>query len=184
MIEIVRITEADWERWAALRLRALRDAPEAFGSRYADWVDAPEARWRDRLRLPGGVNFVAVLPSGATGASLDGPEWVGPEGASLDGPEWVGMASGVPGVRENERDLISMWVAPEVRGAGVADALIEAVREWCGGAELWLSVVRSNARAQSVYARHGFVAVEDCAGGSAGAAGDDCDDELRMRLAR
>lgn len=46
MIELIAITSDDWQLWRSLRLRALEEAPHAFGSRRADWKDADEARWR------------------------------------------------------------------------------------------------------------------------------------------
>jgi hypothetical protein len=57
----------DWKVWRELRLAALEEAPYAFGSRLADWVDAPEERWRERLSVPGAYQVIASLdgtPSG------------------------------------------------------------------------------------------------------------------------
>ena len=133
-VEIQRIGPDEWEVFRDLRLRALREAPYAFGSRYEDWAQAPEERWRDPLEnVP--LNLVA----------------------RMDG-ELVGMASGV---LENEdgAELISMWVDPVARGSGVADALIEAVVAWArtGNRSTYLMVRSENARAVSAYARAGFV---------------------------
>ena len=47
--ELVRIGADDWREFREVRLASLADAPEAFGSTYVDWVDAPEERWRSRL---------------------------------------------------------------------------------------------------------------------------------------
>ena len=132
-VEIQRIGPDEWEVFRDLRLRALREAPYAFGSRYADWAQAPEERWRDRLaNVP--LNLVARM-----------------------GGELVGMASGV--VEDDRAELISMWVDPVARGSGVADALIEAVVAWArtGGRSTYLMVRSENARAISAYARAGFV---------------------------
>ena len=55
--------------------------------------------------------------------------------------------------------LISMWVAPEVRGQGVGEALIDAVLGWArvGGARrLLLDVGDHNQPAIALYARKGF----------------------------
>jgi ribosomal protein S18 acetylase RimI-like enzyme len=96
-VEINRIGPDEWETFRDLRLGALREAPYAFGSRYDDWVQAPDSRWRDRLEnVP--LNVVA----------------------RRDG-ELVGMASGVLD-GEHEAELISMWVDPAARGSGVANA--------------------------------------------------------------
>ena len=141
MVDIEQITPDDWERWRGLRLVALADSPEAFGSNLAQWTDAPEQRWRDRLTWRGAANFVAVL----------------------DGND-VGMASGIGSDDPEVAELISMWVSPTGRGRGVADALIEAVRRWAaarGVPLLALDVVVTNPAARALYARHGFAVVGD-----------------------
>jgi len=133
-MEILRIGPDEWEVFRELRLRALREAPYAFGSRYDDWAEAPETSWRDRLaNVP--LNLVA----------------------RMDG-ELVGMASGVV-EDEDGAELISMWVDPAARGSGVAAALIEAVVEWArsAGRATYLMVRSENARAIAAYARAGFV---------------------------
>ena len=133
-LEIALVGPDDWELFRSVRLRALQDAPAAFGSRYDDWVAAPESRWRDRLvSVP--LNLVARR-----------------------GGEPVGMASGVYD-GDDEAELISMWVDPTVRGAGVAPALIDAVVRWAAeaGRTTYLMVRSDNARAIAAYTRAGFV---------------------------
>jgi GNAT superfamily N-acetyltransferase len=107
MIEVRALTAGEWRLWRELRLAALAEAPQAFGSTLADWQDAGEDRWRDRLGIPGAANFVAVL----------------------DGQP-AGVASGVPGDAAGSAELISMWVSPQVRGHGVGDRLVGAVEQW------------------------------------------------------
>ena len=133
-VEILRIGPDEWEAFRDLRLRALREAPYAFGSRYDDWVRAPESRWRDRLaNVP--LNLVA----------------------RHDG-ELVGMASGVLDGEETA-EVISMWVDPAARRSGVAAALVAAVVQWAtaAGRTTYLMVRSDNARAISAYTRAGFV---------------------------
>jgi ribosomal protein S18 acetylase RimI-like enzyme len=146
VIDLRVLTPDDWPLWRGLRLAALAEAPDAFGSRLADWQGDGdrEERWRGRLELPGSHNLIAVL----------------------DGRP-AGMASGVPDDRpaaeqgpDPAMELISMWIAPEARGRGVADLLIRAVAAWAlesGAAELRLSVANGNERALALYHRHGFV---------------------------
>jgi len=141
-IELRPVTADDWDAWRPVRLAALRDAPAAFGSTLADWVDAPEHRWRTRLSIPGALDLVAH-----------------------EGPSAVGMASGVPDVDDPARaELISMWVDPGVRNRGVATALIRAVAAWAadaGAHTLELSVVPDNTVARRVYERNGFVVADE-----------------------
>ena len=135
MLELRRIDPDDWATWRAVRLAALAEAPEAFGSRLADWMDAPEERWRDRL-TGDWHNLVAVL----------------------DGSP-VGMASGLLPA-EGPVHVLSMWVAPSARGHGVGDALIDTIVAWAAERRpgpVILSVRTANAAAIALYERHGFV---------------------------
>lgn len=135
-VEIRALTPDEWRTWRRLRLTALADAPEAFGSRLADWQDAGEERWRARLGIPDSYNVVAVL----------------------DGRP-VGMAGGVQGAEDGVAELISIWVGAEARGRRVADRLIGAVEEWArrsGARVLKLAVTPDNGPAQALYLRNGF----------------------------
>jgi ribosomal protein S18 acetylase RimI-like enzyme len=118
----------------AVRLASLSESPAAFGSRYADWVDAPAERWRSRLtQVP-----LTLLAQEATNV--------------------VGVVSGQP-VEENWVELISMWVAPTARGMGVAGRLIDEVVGWAAGLDrkTFLMVRSDNTRARKSYERAGFV---------------------------
>ena len=133
-VEIATLGPEDWELFREIRLRALREAPYAFGSHYDDWVDAPESRWRDRVaNVP--LNLVARR-----------------------GDELLGMASGVLD-GEDSAGLISMWVDPAARGSGVGAALVGAVVEWAAaaGRPTYLMVRSDNPRAIAAYLRAGFV---------------------------
>lgn len=138
MIGIRTLTPDDWPEWRRLRLAALAEAPDAFGSALADWQGDGdrEERWRARLGIPGSCHLLALL----------------------DGVP-AGMASGVPGPREGVVELISMWVSGDARGRGVGDRLIGAVEEWAvgrGAEVLRLAVMSGNAPATALYRRHGF----------------------------
>ena len=138
MLELRRVGEDDWPAWRAIRQRALAEAPAAFGSTLAEWQGAgdTEARWRDRLRA---VPFNVLAEIDEAG---------------------VGQVSGTAPDGDGVIDLISLWVAPEIRGAGAGDALVDSVVTWSRDQErpsvrLW--VKRENARAVRLYERHGFV---------------------------
>ena len=129
------LTVDEWRLFREMRLEALRDAPGAFSSTLADWQDAGEARWRQRLtNVP--FNAIAYLddaPAGMVGATE---------------PNAAGRV-----------ELISMWVAPFARGRRVGDALVESVVRWAAGrgaSEVILEVVESNGRARAFYERCGF----------------------------
>jgi GNAT superfamily N-acetyltransferase len=137
VIEICVLSADDWEQWRALRLRALAESPSAFGSRLADWLDAGEAQWRQRLSVPGGLNVIA----------------------RVNGRD-AGMASGLPVAATGVVELVSMWVAPEARGRGAGDVLVATIVAWArerGAVQIRLDVTLQNAHAGALYARHGFV---------------------------
>ncbi len=138
-MELRVLSPDDWKLWSDVRLQALADAPEAFGSTLAEWSAANQDRWRQRLAaVP--FNVVAFVDDVA-----------------------VGQASGTHLVDERV-ELISMWVAPSARGSGLADALVAAVKDYAtrvGARVARLSVRRNNDRAIDLYERTGFVHVDE-----------------------
>ena len=132
---IQRLTADDWARLRDLRLRSLRDAPDAFGSTYEDNAARAAETWRAQLESL--ATFVAVVDGADVGMVRGGP---------FDGDAFTAI-------------LLSMWVDPATRGAGVADALIDAVVGWAraaGYARMVLDVGDDNATAIALYARKGF----------------------------
>ena len=147
VIELRRLTVDDWRLWRDVRLRALAEAPYAFGSTLAQWQGEGhdlEARWRARLEeVP--LNVVAVTEDGSSLGQVSG--W---------GPDDDGRV-----------EVISMWVDPEARGTGVGEALIGAVlqgaREEQGAPAVVLSVKAGNRRAIELYERMGFEHTDEAA---------------------
>lgn len=134
-MEIRRLGAHEGQRLRAIRLQALAEAPDAFGSTCEEASARPLDSWAAQLRQ---------IPTSV---------------AVVDGED-VGI---VRGARDDSRTdsawLISMWVAPEVRGQGVGEALIDAVVEWArasGARRLLLDVGDHNRPAIDLYARMGF----------------------------
>jgi len=131
----------EWRCYRELRLRALLDSPDAFGSTWAAESERPDAAWLQRLE---------------SGVASRGDQ---PLVAELDGAR-VGLAWG----RVDESDpavahLYQMWVAPEARGCGAGKLLVERVIEWAraaGFARLVLAVSIGNGPAERLYERAGF----------------------------
>jgi len=134
---IEHLRPGDGERLRAIRLRALADAPEAFGSTLAEAELRPSEDWEAQ---------VVALPTFV---------W-------RDGDADLGMVRGAPHDGDPAAAyLISLWVAPEARGSGVGAALVEAVVAWARGSglrRLVLDVGEHNPPARRLYERHGFVA--------------------------
>lgn len=134
-MRIERLHASGWERLKRIRLQALRDSPDAFGSTYQDAQQIAEEGWKRQLdELP---TFLAVR-----------------QGAD------IGMARGASEAGNGHTALlISMWVAPQARGSGAGERLIAAVAHWargCGFARLVLDVADRNAPAIALYERCGF----------------------------
>jgi GNAT superfamily N-acetyltransferase len=118
-----------------VRLQALSDTPEAFGSTYDRELARTTADWQ-RWMSPG-ATFILDDGGGAKGI--------------------------VAGVRD-ESDaavvhLMSMWVDPALRGSGAAEALVASLLAWADteGARLMrLAVIQTNDRARRFYERLGF----------------------------
>lgn len=129
----------DHDLLRTLRLRSLRDAPYAFGSTVEREEAFTSDDWSHRLRAEGNPHFVAEADDGrACGVVVFGRD------ASDEKVAW----------------LLGMWVEPSARGTGVADELITTVIRTTavnGRSLLRLHVADGNARAERVYARHGFV---------------------------
>lgn len=128
----------------ALRLRALADAPMAFGSTLAREQAFAEEVWHERAQR------------GAAG--VDNVTFVAERGG-----RWLGIVTGLARDSDVPHDprpeLVAMFVCPGARGRGLGGALVDAVVGWArerraAGLTLW--VTATNTRALALYTRHGF----------------------------
>jgi ribosomal protein S18 acetylase RimI-like enzyme len=124
-----------------VRLRALRDAPEAFAATLQRELEITVEQWRERLSAAAETFLCRLDDPGAD------PAPVGLVVVRAD-PEAPGEAW-----------LLSMWVAPEARGRGAGDALIRAAlhSRTAQNRLVKLFVVETNRAARHLYARHGFL---------------------------
>lgn len=140
-MDIRRLTPADADAYRALRLRALRDHPEAFTSSWEEDCAKPPADSAARL------------------ASPQQRHWGAFDGATLQGI--VGLEL-LPRAKERHKGhVVGMYVAPECAGKGVGKALLAAVlaaAEDLGLSDLVLTLSEGNAAALRLYQAAGFVA--------------------------
>lgn len=139
--EIRRLTVEDLSLWRQIRLEALRDSPEAFGSTYEDestlGLAGWQTKWENWTCSPGGGVWVALIDreaAGLVGGVCD---------REVAGRVW----------------LISMWVSPKARRRGIGRALVESVIAWAktqGLNEIRLQVTSNNPAAQKLYELIGF----------------------------
>jgi ribosomal protein S18 acetylase RimI-like enzyme len=138
-VEIRPIRPEEWPRWREVRLRMLRDDAAFFASRYEDAVREPDTMWQ---------RWVAEADGTAKALFV-----------AEEGDAWLGVVGGFVRVDPSEVHLISMWVAPEARGRGVAQTLIGALAAWTrerGARTILLFVQEANAPARGLYAKLGF----------------------------
>ena len=135
-----RVRAGEWARWRDVRLRALRESPEAFGSTYEQEAALPAERWRERTAAGAAGEERALFVAEVGG------DWVGCAGCFVESP-------GAPPA------VISMWVAPEARRRGAGRMLLDAVRGWAaegGATSVRLHVVSTQQPARSLYESCGF----------------------------
>ncbi len=130
------VVPSEWRELRALRLRAIADAPDAFGSTLEDTRAYTDDHWRRLVSGSEGPVFVAV-----------------------DGPSWIGMVRTYPDEDDATPHVGGLWVAPEARGRGVGRLLVETFLAWArgtGAVEVRLWVTETNAPAVALYRSMGF----------------------------
>ena len=119
----------------ALRLQALSDTPDAFGSTYERELARTTADWQ-RWLSPG-VTYLLEDAAGAKGIVAGAHDSTDPAVVHL----------------------LAMWVHPSMRGSGAADGLVAAVVAWAASEDakvVRLRVIQTNERARRFYLRNGF----------------------------
>lgn len=141
MIEVKRIQSYQGELLKELRLRALKDSPNAFLGNYDTASNQPIEHWQECAKKhatsPLAVNFFGFLdsePAGMVGAYVANDE-------------------------PNVVNLCALWVAPEARQQGVGKALVDQAIHWARQVDarkirLWVN--RENVGATQFYHRCGF----------------------------
>jgi GNAT superfamily N-acetyltransferase len=137
-VVVRRLRPGEWARLREIRLRALADAPDAFGSTLEAEAGRDDDAWQDWASRKDRVVVVA----------------------EQDG-RFVGMASGGRGrIAAGTAGLYAMWVEPAARGSGVAARIVAAVEAWAreaGYGAIGLGVTTTNPRAVRFYERLGYV---------------------------
>jgi ribosomal protein S18 acetylase RimI-like enzyme len=132
---IRRAESGDESLLLEIRLEALSESPEAFGST----LD------RERARTP-----------------ADWKKWLSPSATFILETTigLQGIVAAVPDLTEPAVvHLMAMWVHPALRGSGAASALVQSVVAWAeerDASSVRLDVIEDNHRARRLYERHGF----------------------------
>jgi ribosomal protein S18 acetylase RimI-like enzyme len=140
-LNIRRLVPADAPAYREIRLRGLREHPEAFTSSFEEDVVKPIATTEARLAADG-----------------DTAMW----GAFVDAV----LAGGIGLIRErrlknrHKADIVAMYVLPEYARRGIGRALVEHAMSYARDAgieQLTLTVTQGNAAARELYVAAGFV---------------------------
>jgi GNAT superfamily N-acetyltransferase len=139
MIEVRTARPDEWRRVRDLRLRALEDSPDAFGSTLERERAYAKREWLQWISgWERAVNRLLV---------------------AIDGQAWIGMAVGSRADDDERAHLYAMWVDPVSRRAGVGRRLVEVVLAWAeaeGATEIELGATAINRDAVVFYERLGF----------------------------
>jgi ribosomal protein S18 acetylase RimI-like enzyme len=141
MITCRRATRDDVKLFREVRLHALQDSPDAFGSTYESASARDQASWEEQL-------FSTVS------GEVRNTQFV------FSGDECVGLAALYREPDDPCGEIIMMWVAPQYRGSTAASTLVDALIRWadgCGLRSVALVVSDSNLRAIKFYENQGFV---------------------------
>lgn len=130
MNEVRQAGPDDWAAFRDIRLAALADSPDAFGSTLRDEQHNSEADWRKKL-----TTSVVFL------GSRDGRVRAIASAYPLDG---------------DAVELIRIWSHPDARGTGLAAATVGAVLDWAAGRTVTLWVGVENPAAERFYTKLGF----------------------------
>ena len=129
-------TPDQWELFREVRLNALRDTPNAFGSTLERERTHLEADWKNRLERTESKTFIAFS----------------------DDAKPVGLIVGAP--YGEDAGLFAMWVDASERRKGIGGILVDAVIQWAkeiGYARILLDVADENAAAIALYQHKGFI---------------------------
>ena len=144
MLTIRPIHPEEWRDYKRVRLRALQDAPDSFGSTYAAESTRPDEAWASRLKQAQRSQEDAAL--------------FAEHESTICGLAWCKIEADAPEVA----NLYQMWVAPETRGRGAGSQLLEAAIVWASrtGADVMrLGVTVADSPAMRLYVRRGFAKV-------------------------
>jgi ribosomal protein S18 acetylase RimI-like enzyme len=143
-LTIRRLKAGEADLYRSLRLESLREAPEAFATTYEAALGREPESW--------------VTQADGSAAGRDRATFV------VIGERPVGLGAIYRDDEgSDEGELIQMWVAPELRGGGVADGLMDALFDWAGAngfGTIRAGVTRENARALRFYESYGFARVD------------------------
>ena len=141
-ITIRPVAEGEAQALREVRLRALRDSPDAFTEPLVEAEAHPIGVYEERVAASvrgETLNLVAVDGTGRL----------------------VGLAGGIPWERRIR--VVSVWVDPSARSGGVGAELVERIAVWSTqqGIDCQIEIAPGNDPALRLYRRLGFEPTDD-----------------------
>ena len=136
MPQIRHLSSAQWKIFRDIRLKSLRDTPNAFGSTIEKEKIYTGDDWKKRLERSDCKTLVAFSK----------------------GSKPIGIIVGAP--YDNQAGLFAMWIDPSQRKQGIGSLLVDAVIQWAEEQnfhEIRLDVADDNHPAIALYQSKGFV---------------------------
>lgn len=136
-VEIVELQQDEWEMYRDLRLKAVQEAPEAFGTTYEEELAVTMEDWKRRL------NFNMIFAKSEN-------RIIGMIGAVIDYRSKLNHVALV----------ISFYVIPEFRNKGIGglllDNIINKLKKQKNIRKINLKVTTNQAAAVKLYKKNGF----------------------------
>jgi len=145
----------EWPTLRELRLRAVDDAPDAFGGPgYAAEAAEADDAWRERLTTSDWLVVTADDHARHEEADTE---------SELNAPTTVGLLCLTPRMGDELAAgwIYSWWIDPRARGRGTVGLMVDAVDARCrqrGWTTVGLGTFPGNDAARRAFARVGFVA--------------------------
>jgi ribosomal protein S18 acetylase RimI-like enzyme len=140
-VEMVKLPPEQWQRYREIRLEALREEPQAFGSSYAEMEQRSDTYWQERL---------ADAAQGETSRLLFAQE----------GERLIGMIGAFYDETQENAHIISVYVSKAARGKGVGKALMASILselgKKAGMRNVVLGVNQEQTAAVALYRQFGF----------------------------
>lgn len=112
-LEIIKLKPEDWQYYRYLRLEALQNDPQAFGSSYQDNLQKPDSYWHGRLE-----------------DAVDGKKsWLL---FAKENDRLIGMIGAFVEDEKDVAEIISLYVTKNERGKGVSQELMTGILQEIG----------------------------------------------------
>ncbi|MEO5916236.1 MAG: GNAT family N-acetyltransferase [Luteolibacter sp.] len=150
MHAIRRLNPGEASLYRAIRLEALKESPEAFGSTYQSALERDDASW--------------VAQADASARGEDRATFV----VLTDRPVGLAALYRIP-EHPDQGELLQMWIAPDLRGGSAAADLLDSVFQWASTRSFRIiraEVTAGNGRAFRFYEKYGFRPVDPAGGGT------------------